>query len=93
MTCVICKSGETRPAMTTVTLQRASTTVVIRHVPASVCENCDEAYLDDDVARELLREANAAGEQSGVGGAGLRGLKTSRTDLALYAGPSCRFTS
>ena len=64
MTCVICKSGETRPATTTVTLQRDSTTIVIRLVPASVCENCGEVYLDDGVARELLREANTAGEQS-----------------------------
>ena len=63
MTCVICKSGDTHAGTTTVTLQRGVTTVVIRSVPAAVCENCGEAYLAEEVARELLREANAAGEQ------------------------------
>jgi len=35
-------------------------TLVIRNVPAEVCENCGEAYVDEATARELLHGAEAA---------------------------------
>ncbi|HCP32061.1 type II toxin-antitoxin system MqsA family antitoxin [Candidatus Bipolaricaulota bacterium] len=57
MKCVICKQGETRPGKTTVTLQRNGVTLVIRNVPAEVCENCGEAYVDESTAHELLYRA------------------------------------
>ena len=55
MSCVMCKSGDTSLGTTTVTLERNATTVVFKCVPAQVCENCGEAYLDADVTRQLLR--------------------------------------
>ena len=45
MNCVVCKQGETRPGQVTVTLQRGDTTVILKQVPAEVCENCGEYYL------------------------------------------------
>ena len=57
MKCVICKTGELTPGTTTVTLQRAGATVVIKNVPARVCRNCGEEYVDEDVSASLLREA------------------------------------
>ena len=60
MKCVICKQGETRPGKTTVTLQRDGTTLVVVNVPAEVCENCGEAYVDEATAGELLRRAEEA---------------------------------
>lgn len=42
MKCVICKTGETRSGTTTVTLSRGETTVVIKNVPAEVCDTCGE---------------------------------------------------
>lgn len=63
--CAICKHGETRPGKTTVTLERNGMTLVIRNVPAEVCENCGEAYVDEATARELLHRAEAAA-QAGV---------------------------
>jgi len=60
MRCVICKQGETRPGKTTVTLQRNGTTLVVVNVPAEVCENCGEAYVEEDTARELLERAEEA---------------------------------
>ncbi|RLE38585.1 hypothetical protein DRJ23_04595 [Candidatus Acetothermia bacterium] len=65
MKCAICKHGETRPGKTTVTLERNGMTLVIRNVPAEVCENCGEAYVDEATARELLHRAEAAA-QAGV---------------------------
>ena len=57
---VICKQGETRPQRTTVTLQRDGMTLLIRKVPAEVCENCGEAYVDEITPREILHRAEEA---------------------------------
>ena len=60
MNCVICKTGDTRPGTVTVTLQRGETTVLIKDVPADVCRNCGEYYLDDAVARKVYAQAEDA---------------------------------
>jgi YgiT-type zinc finger domain-containing protein len=65
MTCVICRQGETRPGKATITLERGGATVVIRGVPARVCDNCGEEYLDETMTAELLKTADAAA-QTGV---------------------------
>jgi YgiT-type zinc finger domain-containing protein len=57
MKCVICKTGDPHPGKTTVTLQRGRTVVVIRDVPADVCENCGEFYLDEMTARRVYDDA------------------------------------
>lgn len=65
MKCVICKHGETRPGKATVTLERGATTLVIKGVPARVCANCGEEYVDEAITAQLLDTAEAAG-RSGV---------------------------
>ena len=60
MKCVLCKSGETRPGTVTVTLERGKTVVVVRDVPAAVCGNCGEYYLDNDVAQRVYERAKEA---------------------------------
>jgi YgiT-type zinc finger domain-containing protein len=60
MRCVLCKLGETSPGLVTVTLQRGDTTVIIKGVPAEVCENCGEYYLQDDIAKRVLAMAEDA---------------------------------
>ncbi|MCX6344818.1 MAG: type II toxin-antitoxin system MqsA family antitoxin [Armatimonadetes bacterium] len=57
MKCVICKNSETEPGTTTVTLERGAMTLVIKGVPAQVCTNCGEAYVDEKTTRELLETA------------------------------------
>jgi len=57
MKCVICKQAEPVPGTTTVTLERGRLTFVVKEVPALVCPNCGEDYVDEDVAAELLRTA------------------------------------
>ncbi len=54
MKCLICKQDDVMPGMTTVTLERDSLTLVIKGVPALVCPNCGEAYVDTTVTCELL---------------------------------------
>jgi YgiT-type zinc finger domain-containing protein len=60
MKCVVCRQGETRPGTTTVVLQRAGATVVVNDVPARVCENCGEEYVDEQVAENVLAAAAAS---------------------------------
>ena len=60
MKCVICKQGNTTPGKTTVTLERDETVIVFRGVPAEVCDNCGEAYLDEAVTESLLQAAAEA---------------------------------
>jgi len=57
MSCIICHQGETRPGTTTVTFSRDGFTLVVQGVPAEVCENCGEAYVDEGTTEELLRLA------------------------------------
>jgi YgiT-type zinc finger domain-containing protein len=57
MKCVVCKQAETRPGTTTVTLERDGLTVVFKGVPAQICPNCGEDYVDSAVSERLLREA------------------------------------
>jgi YgiT-type zinc finger domain-containing protein len=60
MRCVICKHGETRPGKTTVTLERSGVTLVVKSVPAQICDKCGEAYVDEDITRQLLGTADEA---------------------------------
>ncbi len=58
--CVFCKGGRLGPGHTTMTLERGAMTVVIKHVPARVCDTCGEAYLEEAVVEQLFREADEA---------------------------------
>lgn len=65
MKCTICKVGETRPGKATVTLERDGSTLVIKNVPADICANCGEEYVDARTSDLLLRTAEEA-VRSGV---------------------------
>ncbi|MEA3455027.1 MAG: type II toxin-antitoxin system MqsA family antitoxin [Campylobacterota bacterium] len=57
MKCMICKHGDTRQGTTTITLEKNDSTIVFREVPAMVCDNCGEAYVEAEITRELLYQA------------------------------------
>jgi YgiT-type zinc finger domain-containing protein len=65
MNCAICRNGQTHPGNATVTLQRGHTVVVIKEVPAEVCDNCGEHFTDEATTDAVLRRAELA-SQSGV---------------------------
>ena len=58
--CVICKHGRTCPDKVTVTLDRDGATLVFRNVPAEVCEDCGERYVDEQTTAKLLDDAEKA---------------------------------
>ena len=60
MKCTICKIGETKPGRTVVTLDRDGMTLVFKAVPAEVCTNCGEAYVPEEVSRQILAAAEKA---------------------------------
>ena len=60
MKCQICKTGETKSGTTTVTLERENTVVVIKEVPAQVCDNCGEYYLSEEVSSRIYALAEEA---------------------------------
>lgn len=67
MKCVICRHGETQASKATVTLHRDDTVVVIKEVPADVCGQCGEYFLDDVIsARVLVMAQEAASHHSEV---------------------------
>ena len=65
MKCLICKHGVTAPGEATVTAQRGACTIVIRGVPADVCDNCGEYYLGEATTQSVLEMADQA-EKNGA---------------------------
>ena len=60
MECVFCRHGKLIPGLVTVPLQRNETTVIVREVPAEICDNCGEYYLSEKVTEHLLELAEDA---------------------------------
>jgi YgiT-type zinc finger domain-containing protein len=58
MKCVICKQGELKAGKVTVTLGRDGATLVFKGVPAQVCANCGEEFVDENVSAKLLKRAD-----------------------------------
>jgi YgiT-type zinc finger domain-containing protein len=65
MKCVVCRKGETKIGKTTVTLEKDGATLVFKGVPARVCANCGEEYVDEEITAALLKSAVEAA-RSGV---------------------------
>ena len=60
MICPICKCGQTKPGFTSVTLERGGMTLLVKQVPAEICENCGEEYIDESASGQLLQNAEDA---------------------------------
>jgi len=60
MECVICKNGTTHEGSTTVTLERKGSIVVIKSVPAQICDNCGHAYLSSELSKLVMAKAEEA---------------------------------
>ena len=69
MICLICRQAETVDGLTTVHFEWGEMLLVVNNVPARVCPSCGEAYVEEQVAASLLREADAMsaeGEMDGI---------------------------
>jgi len=60
MTCVICKTGFYKEGRATVALTRGESAVIIKDVPAQICEQCGEYILSSEITAKVLAMANEA---------------------------------
>jgi len=60
MNCTICKNGVQKEGRVTVTLERGDSVIVIKNVPAMVCENYGEYTLDEKTAQKVMETGNRA---------------------------------
>jgi len=67
--CLICRQADTVDGLTSVHLERGEMRLVVNRVPARVCPSCGDAFVEEQVAVSLLREADAmsaAGEMDAI---------------------------
>ena len=58
--CFLCKNDALKPGVTNTSLTRGDVVMVVKGVPAQVCTNCGEAYLERAVYERLKAEFKAA---------------------------------
>ena len=66
MKCLHCPTGQTAPGTKASTLERGNTLLIVRHVPAEVCDTCGAAVYGADTTdrlRELLDDAVSLGAE------------------------------
>jgi YgiT-type zinc finger domain-containing protein len=54
MTCPICNRAQTVHSVTTLVFQKDSSTIIVRDVPAEICNHCDESFLFENVSKKVL---------------------------------------
>jgi len=60
MNCLICKTGIMKSGHTVVVLTRGESTVIFKSVPALVCDDCGEYYLDEATTTDICDRAEQA---------------------------------
>jgi YgiT-type zinc finger domain-containing protein len=58
----MCRQVETLDGRTAVMFGRGEFRLLVNSVPAHVCPNCGEAYLEEETAEQLLRIARETSE-------------------------------
>ncbi|MCK9519091.1 MAG: type II toxin-antitoxin system MqsA family antitoxin [Dehalococcoidia bacterium] len=60
LSCVICRQGKLAPGMATVMVAARETVVVVKQVPADICDTCGEYYLSQEMAEQIDDIVDAA---------------------------------
>ena len=71
MKCVICKTGTMFEGQVIVTLEKNGSIILIKEVPAHICDVCEHYNLDEAIAGEVLKR----GKEGLLKGAELEVLK------------------
>ena len=58
MKCLVCKHTCFKKGTTVLPIERGNAILLITDIPARVCENCGETYLDEETAQEVQDLAN-----------------------------------
>ena len=58
MTCVICKNKTMTRRTTVLPIEHLKAVLLITDIPARICSNCGEPYIDEKTAKEVEALAN-----------------------------------
>jgi YgiT-type zinc finger domain-containing protein len=58
MTCVICKNKTMTRGTTVLPIERRKAVLLITDIPARICANCGEPYIDEKIVKEVQQLAN-----------------------------------
>ena len=58
MTCVICKNKKVKRGTTVLPIERGETILLVTDIPARICANCGEPYIDERIAGQVEALAN-----------------------------------
>lgn len=61
MICVICRTGETLPGFTVVTIKKNNKNIIFKDVPAEICQQCDEYYLSEEITQHTVEMSENIG--------------------------------
>ena len=56
MKCVICKNDTTHKGKVIVTLENNGSIILIKDVPAHICDICKHYILDENISAEVLKK-------------------------------------
>ena len=59
MNCLICRESNLIEGLVSVSLERGEFRLLIRDVPAWVCPNCGETVVNEDVAIQVIGQAES----------------------------------
>lgn len=65
MKCLSCKNGTPSQGTTTFTADRNGVIVVVKNVPARICNICGEEYFDAEVTAKVLEQVKEAAKAGG----------------------------
>ncbi len=60
MVCLVCKHNRFKKGTTILPIERGKAILLITDIPARVCRNCGETYLDEETAQVVQDLANEA---------------------------------
>ena len=58
MKCLVCKHNRFEKGTTVLPIERGKAILLITDIPARVCTNCGEPYLDEETAQDVQELAN-----------------------------------
>lgn len=58
MKCIVCKNTRMKRGTTVLPIERGKAVLLVTDIPARICTNCGEPYIDEETAKEVEALAN-----------------------------------
>jgi YgiT-type zinc finger domain-containing protein len=62
--CAVCKKGETKPGKSVFRLTMGNREFVLKNIPAEICKDCGEEYINEKTTKLVLQKAHESSEKS-----------------------------